>query len=104
MKSPQFRSYPFNIQPILPTLSGQHVSVECEGTWWNAKVEDIDGSLVRVVFSVNGRREAIYRGSTRLLPLFKQMQQQKKNAESNNKHFARYKNLKYLDSPSSTVF
>jgi len=46
----------------------------------------------RVVFSVNGRREAIYRGSTRLLPLFKQMQQQKKNAESNgsnNKHFAR---------------
>ena len=50
---------------------GQHVSVECEGTWWNAKVEDIDGSLVRVVFSVNGRREAIYRGSTRLLPLFK---------------------------------
>ena len=80
------------------------MSVECEGTWWNAKVEDIDGSLVRVVFSVNGRREAIYRGSTRLLPLFKQMQQQKKNAESNNKHFARYKNLKYLDSPSSTVF
>ena len=47
------------------------MSVECEGTWWNAKVEDIDGSLVRVVFSVNGRREAIYRGSTRLLPLFK---------------------------------
>ena len=42
-----------------------------------------------MVFSVNGRREAIYRGSTRLLPLFKQMQQQKKNAESNNKHFAR---------------
>ena len=47
--------------------------------------------LQRVSFSVNGRREAIYRGSTRLLPLFKQMQQQKKNAEgSNNKHFARY--------------
>ena len=44
-------------------FSGQHVSVECEGTWWNAKVEDIDGSLVKVVFSVNGRREAIYRGN-----------------------------------------
>jgi len=76
-------------RPMVKLNTGQHVSVECEGAWWDAKVEDIDGSLVRVVFSVNGRREAIYRGSTRLLPLFKQMQQQKKNAESGNKNFAR---------------
>ena len=68
--------------------NGQHVSVECEGTWWNAKVEQVDASLVKVVFSVNNRREAIYRGSTRLLPLYKQLQAQKKNTDS-NKHFAR---------------
>ena len=36
----------FKAYLLLPKLPGQHVSVECEGTWWNAKVEDIDGSLV----------------------------------------------------------
>ena len=67
-------SYPF---PIL-FLSG---------SWWNAKVEAIDASLVKVIFVVNQRKELIYRGSTRLFPLYKQMQQQKKNAGT--QHFAR---------------
>ena len=57
------------------------------GSWWNAKVEAIDASLVKVEFVVNQRKELIYRGSTRLFPLYKQMQQQKKNAGT--QHFAR---------------
>ena len=44
-------------------------------------MEEVDASLVQLTFHVNGRRESIYRGSTRLEPLYVEMQQQKKRAE-----------------------
>jgi histone-lysine N-methyltransferase SETDB1 len=68
-------------RPMVKLSIGQPVTVEWEGSWWHAKVEGVDASLVKVVFAVNSRREAIYRGSTRLGPLYKQMQQQKRSAE-----------------------
>ena len=81
-------------RPMVKLNVGQHVSVEWEGTWWHGvKVEIVDASLVHVVFNVNQRREAIYRGSTRLLPLHKQMQLQKKRAAAaaagSNQHISR---------------
>lgn len=54
-------------RPMVKLNVGQHVSVEWEGTWWHGvKVEIVDASLVHVVFNVNQRREAIYRGMTTL--------------------------------------
>ena len=68
-------------RPMVKLNAGQRVSVEWEGSWWQGvEVEMVDASLVHVVFINNQRREAIYRGSTRLLPLYRQMQQQKKRA------------------------
>ena len=42
-------------RPMVKLSAGQTVSVESEGTWWNAKVEAVDASLVKVLFSVNNR-------------------------------------------------
>ena len=57
---------------------------EWEGSWWYTRVEEVDASLVKLTFHVNGRKESIYRGSTRLEPLYVEMQQQKKRAEQMN--------------------
>ena len=52
-------------------------------------MEEIDASLVKVVFHVNNHRESIYRGSTRLGPLYIEMQEQKKRLEAPSKTIAR---------------
>nr|KAG5695708.1 hypothetical protein BaRGS_022385 [Batillaria attramentaria] len=39
--------------------------------WWTAKVMQVDASLVKMYFQADKRTEWIYRGSTRLEPLFK---------------------------------
>ena len=44
---------------------------------------------MKVVFHVNNHRESIYRGSTRLGPLYIEMQEQKKRLEAPNKTIAR---------------
>lgn len=68
-------------RPMVRLQAGQVVQTEWEGTWWYTKVEEVDASLVKLKFHVNQRRECIYRGSTRLLPLYNEMQQQKKRME-----------------------
>lgn len=50
--------------------SGQLIKTEWEGTWWKSRVEEVDGSLVRILFLDDKRCEWIYRGSTRLEPMF----------------------------------
>lgn len=32
--------------------SGQLIKTEWEGTWWKSRVEEVDGSLVRILFLV----------------------------------------------------
>lgn len=44
------------------------------GKWLYAKVVDVDASLVQMQFEGQNRYEWIYRGSTRLGPLFKEKQ------------------------------
>lgn len=68
-------------RPMVRLMQGQTVRTEWEGSWWYTRVETVDASLVRLIFHVNGRKESVYRGSTRLEPLYLEMQQQKKRAE-----------------------
>ena len=68
-------------RPMVRLMQNQTVRTEWEGSWWYTKVEAVDASLVKLIFHVNGRKESVYRGSTRLEPLYLEMQQQKKRAE-----------------------
>ena len=49
---------------------GQTVKTEWKGKWWTAKVDEVDASLVLMFFPYDKRSEWIYRGSTRLEPLY----------------------------------
>ncbi|XP_053330692.1 histone-lysine N-methyltransferase SETDB1 [Spea bombifrons] len=57
-------------RPMVLLKSGQMIKTEWEGTWWKSKVEEVDGSLVKILFLDDKRCEWIYRGSTRLEPMF----------------------------------
>jgi len=64
-------SYPE--RPMVKLQSGQMVKTEWKGKWWLARVLQVDASLVQMYFDADGRSEWIYRGSTRLGPLFIEM-------------------------------
>jgi len=69
---------------------GQPISAELEGKWWQPRVTAIDASLATLSFEATGHVENIYRGSTRLGPLYKAMQQQRQRQEQQAKsQFAR---------------
>nr|XP_020653844.1 histone-lysine N-methyltransferase SETDB1 isoform X1 [Pogona vitticeps] len=62
-------------RPMVLLKSGQQIKTEWDGTWWKSRVEEVDGSLVKILFLVgpaqdDKRCEWIYRGSTRLEPMF----------------------------------
>lgn len=61
-------SYPE--RPMVKLQPGQMVKTEWKGKWWLAKVIQVDASLVQMHFNADKRTEWIYRGSTRLGPLF----------------------------------
>uniref|UniRef100_A0A8C2EMU6 [histone H3]-lysine(4) N-trimethyltransferase n=1 Tax=Cyprinus carpio TaxID=7962 RepID=A0A8C2EMU6_CYPCA len=60
-------SYPN--RPMVLLKPGQIIKTEWEGTWWKSRVEEVDGSLVKMLFLDDKRSEWIYRGSTRLEPI-----------------------------------
>ena len=39
-------------RPMVLLKSGQLIKTEWEGTWWKSRVEEVDGSLVRILFLV----------------------------------------------------
>ncbi|XP_069074628.1 histone-lysine N-methyltransferase SETDB1 isoform X1 [Pleurodeles waltl] len=57
-------------RPMVLLKNNQLIKTEWEGTWWKSKVEEVDGSLVKILFLDDKRCEWIYRGSTRLEPMF----------------------------------
>ncbi|XP_027765650.1 histone-lysine N-methyltransferase SETDB1 isoform X3 [Empidonax traillii] len=73
-------------RPMVLLKNGQLIKTEWEGTWWKSRVEEVDGSLVKILFleplpmgtvstsfpflREDKRCEWIYRGSTRLEPMF----------------------------------
>ncbi|XP_053622146.1 histone-lysine N-methyltransferase eggless isoform X2 [Plodia interpunctella] len=60
-------------RPMVRLHAGQRLKTEWNGKWWVTKVLQVDASLVEVAFE-DDRTEWIYRGSTRLAPLFLELQ------------------------------
>ncbi|ENN72278.1 hypothetical protein YQE_11077, partial [Dendroctonus ponderosae] len=59
-------------RPMVKLSSQQKVKVEYNGKWWLCTVKSVDCSLVQVYFDSIERCEWIYRGSTRLSPMFRE--------------------------------
>ncbi|XP_071440737.1 histone-lysine N-methyltransferase eggless [Hetaerina americana] len=57
-------------RPMVRLNPGHVLRTEWNGKWWVARVLQVDGSLVHLHFDADGRTEWIYRGSTRLGPLY----------------------------------
>ncbi|XP_044737579.1 histone-lysine N-methyltransferase eggless isoform X2 [Chrysoperla carnea] len=57
-------------RPMVRLVQGQVLKTERNGKWWSARVIEVDGSLVKMSFEGDNRKEWIYRGSRRLAPLF----------------------------------
>lgn len=74
-----------NKRPIVQVRSGQRIQTEHGGKWYNGIVNNVDGSLVQIYFEDLKRYEWIYRGSTRLFPLYKKL---KVKATSTNRNEA----------------
>ncbi|KAG7295605.1 hypothetical protein JYU34_021874 [Plutella xylostella] len=66
------RAYPE--RPMVRLHEGQSLKTEWNGKWWISKVLKTDASLVQVYFEADNRSEWIYRGSTRLAPLYLELQ------------------------------
>ncbi|XP_047542630.1 histone-lysine N-methyltransferase SETDB1-B isoform X2 [Vanessa atalanta] len=61
-------------RPMVRLHAGQNLKTEWRGKWWSSRVVRVDASLVEVQFLRRDRREWIYRGSTRLAPLYLELQ------------------------------
>lgn len=60
-------------RPMVRLQAGQVVQTEWNGKWYPAQVVEVDASLVKMYFSQDQRTEWIYRGSTRLEPLYTEL-------------------------------
>ncbi|KAL5006352.1 hypothetical protein ScPMuIL_015158 [Solemya velum] len=57
-------------RPMVRLNRGQTIKTEWNGRWWSARVIEVDASLSKMFFAADKRVEWIYRGSTRLEPLY----------------------------------
>ncbi|XP_044261529.1 histone-lysine N-methyltransferase eggless-like [Tribolium madens] len=85
-------------RPMVKLSTGQTVRVEYNGKWVLCKIMSVDCSLVLVLFESLGRMEWIYRGSTRLSPMFKEEQNATKRHTG-----GRTSNRKQSPSESATI-
>ncbi|KAK2184505.1 hypothetical protein NP493_262g01000 [Ridgeia piscesae] len=60
-------------RPMVRLQEKQMVKTEWKGKWWAAHVQRVDASLVQMYFDADKRVEWIYRGSTRLEPLYTEL-------------------------------
>lgn len=67
-------------RPMVQMKRGQRMVTEWNGKWSYARVLEIDASLVHMFFEDAKRSEWIYRGSTRLSPLYREANAQKTSA------------------------
>uniref|UniRef100_UPI0037E9BAAC histone-lysine N-methyltransferase SETDB1-B-like n=1 Tax=Semicossyphus pulcher TaxID=241346 RepID=UPI0037E9BAAC len=58
------RNWPY--PPLTQYKAGENISVELNGVQQKCEVQEVDSSLMQVVFQDNQQKEWIYRGSTRL--------------------------------------
>ncbi|CAG9830658.1 unnamed protein product [Diabrotica balteata] len=61
-------------RPMVKLATNQTIKVEYNGKWLICRVVNVDCSLAQVCFETIKRTEWIYRGSTRLSPMFKEEQ------------------------------
>ncbi len=66
--STYIKSFPERVMVKLQT--GHTIITELEGCWYHGLVESVDGSLTKIYIVAKNHHEWIYRGSTRLRPLF----------------------------------
>ncbi|KAG1680486.1 Histone-lysine N-methyltransferase SETDB1 [Nymphon striatum] len=66
-------------RPMVKLQRGQSVRTEYKGEWLSTKVVSVHGSLAKVVFDSDNRIEWIYRGSTRLGPLYNKFQKKEEH-------------------------
>ncbi|XP_023339442.1 histone-lysine N-methyltransferase SETDB1 [Eurytemora carolleeae] len=76
-------------RPMVKLFVGQVVKTEYDGKWHITRVKQVDGSLVKLSFDQDDRVEWIYRGSTRLGPLFTEREKQKIRLEQGPNQVAR---------------
>lgn len=57
-------------RPMVRLQKFNYIKMELDGKWWKAQVVDVDASLAKMYYPVLKKVEWIYRGSTRLGPLF----------------------------------
>ena len=63
----------FPERAMVKLQKGQTVKTELNGRWLLGRVDLVDASLAKIFFIPDGRHEWIYRGSTRLWPLYELM-------------------------------
>ncbi|XP_043220666.1 histone-lysine N-methyltransferase eggless-like isoform X1 [Amphibalanus amphitrite] len=63
----------FPERPMVKLQPGQLVKTEYNGKWLPARVSEVDASLVLMVFESERHSEWIYRGSTRLAPMYAEL-------------------------------
>ncbi|XP_071831065.1 histone-lysine N-methyltransferase SETDB1-B-like isoform X2 [Apostichopus japonicus] len=61
--------YPF--RPLVRVIAGIEVKTEFQGKWLKAKVMEVDSSLVLMQYTNDAQKEWLYRGSTRLEPVYR---------------------------------
>ncbi|KAJ7425681.1 histone-lysine N-methyltransferase SETDB1 isoform X4 [Willisornis vidua] len=108
-------------RPMVLLKNGQLIKTEWEGTWWKSRVEEVDGSLVKILFleplpmgivsvslsflQEDKRCEWIYRGSTRLEPMFSMKastastQEKKQSGQTRTRPNVAKKRLKEVPKP-----
>lgn len=80
-------------RPMVRLQRWNNVKTEWNGKWWRAQVIEVEGSLVKMFFPTDGRTEWIYRGSTRLSPLFHKKMSLQANAEQTTRLTARRRTM-----------
>ncbi|GFY58525.1 histone-lysine N-methyltransferase SETDB1-B [Trichonephila inaurata madagascariensis] len=73
-------------RPMLKLQKNQVIKTEYDREWYETKVLDIDGSMVKMYFTASHRTEWIYRGSTRLKPLYDELANASRNVGRHRRH------------------
>ncbi|XP_077285961.1 SET domain bifurcated histone lysine methyltransferase eggless [Arctopsyche grandis] len=73
-------------RPMVRMEVGQTLKTEKSGSWWEAKVLDLDASLALLQFVGTNKQEWIYRGSTRIYLLYHQLQAADRRALAPGRH------------------
>lgn len=73
-------------RPMVKLQTGQIFKTEWKGKWWIGEVIQVDASLVQLYFQADNRYEWIYRGSTRLGPLYHEYMKASARQKGNKTH------------------